>query len=161
MTSIENIITEKFDNYGIELIFLSSKIIHFNTRGNEKEEIEAMRKIFLLLFVSVLTISGCGAPQIKFFTDSTDPLNEFCLEGKAKEKILIIPIRGIISTAPDEGMLSTKPSLVQEVVAQLKRAEEDKYVKAVILQIDSLGGMVTASDILYHEIKRFKEKKRG
>lgn len=119
-----------------------------------------MRKIFLLLFVSVLTITGCGAPQIKFFTDSTEPLNEFCLEGKAKEKILIIPIRGLISTAPDEGMLSTKPSLVQEVVAQLKRAEEDKNVKAVILQIDSLGGMVTASDILYHEIKRFKERKK-
>ena len=124
-----------------------------------EEEYKTMRKIFLLLLISGLIISGCGAPQLKLFTDSTDPLKEFSLEGKAKEKILIIPIRGLISATPDEGLLSTKPSMVQEVVAQLKKAENDKNVKAVILQIDSLGGTVTASDILYHEIRRFKERK--
>lgn len=118
-----------------------------------------MRKMFLVVVISVLIISGCGAPEVKLFTDSTDPLQEFTLEGKTKEKILIIPIRGLISTAPDEGFLSTKPSLVQEVVSQLKRAKDDKNIKAIILQIDSLGGTVTASDILYHEIKRLKEEK--
>jgi protease IV len=117
-----------------------------------------MRKMFLVVAISVLISSGCGAPQVKLFTDSTDPLKEFTLEGKTREKILIIPIRGLISTAPDEGLLSTKPSLVQEVVSQLKRAEDDKNIKAIILQIGSLGGTVTASDILYHEIKRLKEK---
>lgn len=117
-----------------------------------------MRKMFLAVAISVLISSGCGAPQVKLFTDSTDPLKEFTLEGKTREKILIIPIRGLISTAPDEGLLSTKPSLVQEVVSQLKRAEDDKNIKAIILQIGSLGGTVTASDILYHEIKRLKEK---
>ncbi len=118
-----------------------------------------MKKIFLIMVISALILSGCGAPQIKLFTDSTDPLKEFTLEGKTREKILIIPIRGLISNAPDEGLLSTKPSVVQEVVSQLKRAEDDKNIKAIILQIGSLGGTVTASDILYHEIKRLKEKR--
>ncbi|HSM47942.1 MAG TPA: S49 family peptidase, partial [Draconibacterium sp.] len=118
-----------------------------------------MKKIFLILVISALVLSGCGAPQIKLFTDSTDPLKEFTLEGKGREKILIIPIRGLISNAPDERLLSTKPSVVQEVVSQLKRAEDDENIKAIILQIESLGGTVTASDILYHEIKRLKEKK--
>jgi protease-4 len=124
-----------------------------------KKECGIMRKMFLVAVISVLIISGCGAPEVKLFTDSTDPLQEFTLEGKTKEKILIIPIRGLISTAPDEGFLSTRPSLVQEVVSQLKRAKDDKNIKAIILQIDSLGGTVTASDILYHEIKRLKEEK--
>lgn len=123
-----------------------------------KKECGIMRKRFLVVVISVLIISGCGAPEVKLFTDSTDPLQEFTLEGKTKEKILIIPIRGLISTAPDEGFLSTRPSLVQEVVSQLKRAKDDKNIKAIILQINSLGGTVTASDILYHEIKRLKEE---
>jgi protease IV len=118
-----------------------------------------MKKIFLIMAVSALVLSACGAPQVKLFTDSTDPLKEFTLEGKTREKILVIPIRGLISNTPDEGFLSTKPSVVQEVVSQLKRAENDKNIKAIILQIGSFGGTVTASDILYHEIKRLKEKK--
>jgi protease IV len=48
--------------------------------------------------------------------------------------------------------------MIQEVVSQLKQAEKDKAIKAVILKIDSPGGTVTASDILYHEILAFKKR---
>jgi len=85
-------------------------------------------------------------------------LKEFTLEGKADQKILVIPIRGVISDAPREGIIRTRPSLVQEVVSQLRLAEDDKKVKAVVLKIDSPGGSVTASDILFNEIMRFKER---
>ena len=47
---------------------------------------------------------------------------------------------------------------MQEVVSQLRRAEEDEDVKAVIIKIDSPGGSVTASDILYSEIAGFKNR---
>jgi protease-4 len=40
----------------------------------------------------------------------------------------------------------------------LKKAEEDAYIKAVILRINTPGGEVTASDILHREIKEFKKK---
>ena len=76
----------------------------------------------------------------------------------ADKKILIIPIRGTISDAPHEGIIRTRPSLVQEVVSQLRLAEDDKKVKAVILKIDSPGGSVTASDILFNEILTFKQR---
>ena len=55
-------------------------------------------------------------------------------------------------------MIRTKPSLVQEVVSQLRLAEEDDRVKAVISKIDSPGGSVTASDILYNEIAGYKKR---
>ena len=86
------------------------------------------------------------------------PLKEYTLEGTAKEKILVIPVRGTIDDDPKPGLLQEKPSMVQEFVAQLRKAEKDQQVRAVLLKIDSPGGSVTASDLLYHEIAAFKNR---
>ena len=118
-----------------------------------------MRKlIFIALLTVGLFIIGCTTPKIRLFPGQADPLNEFSLEGEAKQKILVIPVRGIISNAPREGFIRTRPSMVQEIVSQLRLAEKDENIKAVIFKIDSPGGSVTASDILYNEIQVFKER---
>lgn len=65
-----------------------------------------------------------------------------------------------IRDQPKPGLLGTKSSIVEETVAHLRKAEQDDGVKAVLLKIDSPGGTVTASDILYNEIKQFKEHTR-
>ncbi|MCP4630942.1 MAG: signal peptide peptidase SppA [bacterium] len=118
-----------------------------------------MRKLWLfVLAFTLLFIIGCTAPKIRLFPSQADPLKEFTLEGKADKKILVIPVRGVISDRPREGFVRTRPSLVQEVVSQLRLAEDDKKVKAVVLKIDSPGGSVTASDILFNEILTFKER---
>ncbi len=118
-----------------------------------------MRKSLLITLLAIeFFMIGCTAPKIRLFPSQADPLKEFTLEGKAKQKILVIPVRGIISNAPREGFIRTRPSMVQEVVSQLRLAEEDKDVKAVIFKIDSPGGSVTASDILYNEIEVFKKR---
>jgi protease-4 len=70
-------------------------------------------------------------------------------------------MRGIISNAPRKGFIRTKPSMVQEVVSQLRLAEKDDNVEAVILKIDSPGGSVTASDILYNEIAGYKNRTKA
>ncbi len=70
----------------------------------------------------------------------------------------MIPVKGTISDSSKDLSLSRKPSMVQTIVSQLRKAEKDKDIKAVILEIDSPGGSVTASDMLYHEIVRFKER---
>jgi protease-4 len=41
----------------------------------------------------------------------------------------------------------------------LKRAEADSSIKAIILDINSPGGSVTASDNIHRELKRFKAKR--
>ena len=121
-----------------------------------------MRNILTIAFlITFLAITGCQAPKIRLFPSQADPLKEFTLEGKDKEKILVIQVRGIISNAPREGFVRTKPSMVQEVVSQLRLAEKDDNVKAVILKIDSPGGSVTASDILYNEIIGYKNRTKA
>jgi protease IV len=121
-----------------------------------------MRKfIILALLAMAFYITGCTAPKIRLFPSQADPLEEYTLEGKGSQKILVIQMRGIISNAPREGIIRTKPSMVQEVVSQLRLAEEDDNVKAVILKIDSPGGSVTASDILYNEIAGYKNRTKA
>ena len=118
-----------------------------------------MRKDFIIALIAiVLLMIGCTAPRIRLYPSQADPLKEFTLEGKAKQKVLVIPVRGIISNVPKEGFIRTRPSKVQEVVSQLRLAEKDDNIKAVILKVDSPGGSVTASDILYNEIAVFKER---
>jgi protease-4 len=120
-----------------------------------------MRNLFLVVFsVILLSIFGCSVPKIRLFPSQEDPLHEYTLAGKGEQKVLVVQVRGIISDAPKESFVRTRPSMVQEVVSQLKLAEKDKNVKAVILKIDSPGGSVTASDILYNEIIAFKERTR-
>ncbi len=115
-------------------------------------------RYFYILFFMVFFINGCMFPTVKLFTDASDPLKEFVLEGDESGKVLMIPVYGIISDIPKKGMIFTEPSMVQDIVSQLKLAEADSDIKAVLFKIDSPGGSVTASDILYHEIKSFKER---
>lgn len=120
-----------------------------------------LNKTSVSIFIAFLAllVSGCGGVNIKLFSDASDPLIESVLEGEAEEKILVLPITGLVSDQPDEGVLGTKPSLVQEVVSRLNKAKKDENIKAIVLQINSLGGTVTASDVLYHEITKIKAEK--
>ena len=121
-----------------------------------------MRKLpFIAAVAVVLFLIGCQTPKIRLFPSAADPLQEYTLAGTEKGKVLVISIRGTISDTPKKQFVSTRPSMVQEIVSQLRKAEEDPDVRAVILKIDSPGGSVTASDILYNEIVAFKEKTKA
>lgn len=105
-----------------------------------------------------LALAACAPAKIRLFDDYTDPLREFTVEGKGPDKILLLPVRGFISDEPGRGLFATRPSTVQEVASHLRKATEDPGIKAVVLVVDSPGGSVTASDIIYHELARFKER---
>lgn len=116
------------------------------------------RFFYILLIIAGLMLNGCMFPTVKLFTDASDPLKEFVIEGDADEKLLLVPVYGFISDIPKKSLILSEPSMVQDIVSQLKLAEADSDIKAVLLKIDSPGGSVTASDVLYHEIQSFKER---
>lgn len=115
-----------------------------------------VRVLTVMVFV-VLLVSGCSLPKLSLFPES-GPLKETTLQGTGEEKILVISVNGGISDQPRERLLRSRPSMVEEVVAHLRRAEKDPQIKALLLKINSPGGSVTASDILYHEISAFKNR---
>jgi protease-4 len=49
--------------------------------------------------------------------------------------------------------------MVARLREELQKASQDKKVKGVILRLNTPGGTVTASDIIYQEITRFKRKR--
>ncbi|MCX6967732.1 MAG: signal peptide peptidase SppA [Verrucomicrobia bacterium] len=76
--------------------------------------------------------------------------------GTGKDRIVVIPVRGLISSSV-AGRISA--SMVEDIKLQLRQAEEDSKVKAVVLAIDSPGGEVTASDNLYSAVRRVRARK--
>ncbi len=110
-----------------------------------------------ILIIALLMAAGCSLPQINLFPQA-GPLKEVVLEGTGEDKVLVLSIDGPISDKPKEGLLKSRPGMVQEFVSHLKLAEKDSRIKAVLLKVNSPGGPVTASDILYHEINAYKER---
>lgn len=114
-------------------------------------------RIGSVMVLMVVLLAGCSLPNVSLFPKA-GPLQEVTLEGDGEDKILVISINGTISDRPKEKLLGSRPSMVQEVVSHLKRAEKDDNIKAVLLKVNSPGGTVTASDILYHELGTYKER---
>ena len=106
-----------------------------------------------LVFLGALSAKGSGS-TIKL--DS--PFHEEFVDGKesSDNKIAVVELTGVIGISV-EGQ--TGESMVEDVTAKLKRAREDDKVKVVILKINSPGGEVNASDILYHEVAKTRAVK--
>ena len=75
------------------------------------------------------------------------------------DKIVIIDVDGIIMNATPQGTIlgtSTGENPVSIFVTKLNKIKNDGHVKAVILRLNTPGGSVNASDIMHHELKKFK-----
>jgi protease-4 len=117
-----------------------------------------MKKSVLLVFALAAAMAACS-PRISLDLLGEDKLREVVLlPGPARDKVLMIDIDGTISAALETRFLSREKSVVARVFERLERAAADPSVKAILLRLDTPGGEVTASDIIYHEILRFKER---
>ena len=116
------------------------------------------QRAILLVSVLAAALAACS-PQIRLDLLGEDKLQEVVLRpSTARDKVLMIDIDGTISSALETGFLAREKSVVARVSERLERAAADPRVKAVILRLDTPGGEVTASDIIYNEILRFKER---
>lgn len=88
--------------------------------------------------------------------EGQDRFSEVAVEGEGEEKIVLVPIRGLITFSEGQNFWE-RESMGKQVVERLRAAAEDPAVKAVVLLIDSPGGGITASDIIYHRVKELGE----
>jgi protease-4 len=96
--------------------------------------ISLLANIYLLAFAGIFSASGTQESVVS--------------EGSLDQKIAVVPISGII----DGGTAS-------QVNEWLKKIEQDKNVKAVVLAIDTPGGSVTASDQIHHYVQRLRQNR--
>ncbi len=119
------------------------------------------KTMMFLLCILFAFLNSCAFISIPLDL-RTRPLLEEEIEGRGRNKILILNISGVITNTQERSMLREKhaPSVVARLKEELDKAAKDKHIKAVILKINSPGGTVTASDIIYQEIKKFKQNKK-
>src|SRR5713226_1826148 len=119
--------------------------------------------LILLVLLSISFVSNLGHlasglvnPKTRHARTGGPRLEEVITDDNdASDKIALLEVQGIItSRALDQSGFN----LVDLIKAQLKRAEDDSKVKAVILKVDSPGGEVLASDEIYHAIRDFQDK---
>jgi protease-4 len=76
----------------------------------------------------------------------------------ALPKVALIDVDGVLSHIPQPGLITPSSNPVDRVVARLREAERDESVWAVVLRVNSPGGTVGASETIYEEIRRFRER---
>ena len=112
------------------------------------------------LFLLVLTVGlvalvlalGREAPSA-----ASAVYEEEYVSGAGPEKIAVVPVEGVIASA-DSSTGDLQPTTTPEGLADaLQQATDDASVAAVVLEVNSPGGGVTASDEMHQSILDFRE----
>lgn len=96
-------------------------------------------KIIILLFFISFIFSGC----LLLFSDEVKTGN-----------VAVIPIDGVIVTSSDDGIFSSSVTTSSWAIKQLKDAEENTEIDAIVLKINSPGGTPVASADIANYIKK-------
>ncbi len=107
-------------------------------------------------------LSGCITFIGTSFSQQKRKLTETILEEPegffTLDKILLVDVSGFLDMVSSGGFFSSSDNAVETLKEILRKAEEDSRIRCIVLRINSPGGGVTTSDIMYQELKNFREK---
>ncbi len=110
----------------------------------------ALSVLLSLLLAGCISIGGAPSPQFR----------EVLLEGEGRDKFLMIDINGPIFNTPllvpNVGVV---PGMTARVRQELELAFNDPAIRGILLRINSPGGTLTDSDIIFHSLMEFKKSK--
>lgn len=117
-----------------------------------------MKKIAPFLIVLGLLLTGWACHFHLDLMGKDEIAEVVLLPSKAKEKILVVDVEGMITSLGQTNLFDREGDILSRVYYRLEKAADDPFVKGIILRLDTPGGDVTSSDILYNEILKFKAK---
>jgi protease-4 len=113
-----------------------------------------------IVFAVALALTGCFNGVLLRPVHVDGPLEETVISDaehwRCRDKVVIIDVEGLILNARMSGLLTSGENPVALFRERLDAAADDKHVKAVVLRLNSPGGAVTASDIMYQDLVRFR-----
>ncbi|MFC1636946.1 signal peptide peptidase SppA [Planctomycetota bacterium] len=120
-------------------------------------------RLYLGLSISMVAFAGCGQTAFQIALVRTHrQLQETQIQGDRMmfitNKIAIIDVDGLLVNKQKRDLMRSGENPVSLFIEKLDKAARDKSVKAVVLRINSPGGTVAASDVMYHHLRRFKER---
>jgi protease IV len=111
------------------------------------------------LFAALVAASGTSHPGTA--EDEFPKLTAKWSYGTGEVKVVRIPVRGVIFREAEEGLFGLPYDKIEAILRQIRAARQDKDVKAIILEVDSPGGDMTASDQIYKALSDFKKSADG
>ena len=120
-------------------------------------------RLCLGLLISVIALAGCGQTAFQVALVRTHrQLRETQIQGDrallVTNKIAIIDVDGLLINKQKRGLIRAGENPVSLFIEKLDKAASDESVKAVVLRLNSAGGTVAASDIMYHRLRQFKRR---
>jgi len=96
----------------------------------------------IALNVYLLILSG-------FAGGAESPRRTTILSGNPSQTVAVVPLNGLIDD-----------DAVNRFERAIRAIEADEHVKALVLEVDTPGGTVTASDQIYHRILQLKHERK-
>jgi protease-4 len=105
-----------------------------------------------------LFLAGCGTGSFLITpVAGTSHLEQVTVQsGSSANKIAIVEVEGMLLDERTSGLLQTGENPLSLFTQELDRCATDDSVKAVVLRVNSPGGSVTTSDIMYNALLRFR-----
>lgn len=113
------------------------------------------------LLVGLAVVGGGSAPVRLEAEDEFPNLKEVWSYGRGAVKVARIPVIGVIMRDGEDGFFGVGPDPVEAVLRQIRSAQNDNAVKAILLEVDSPGGAITPTDEIYRALSEFKASARG
>ena len=118
-----------------------------------------------MLLIIGITASPAAAQGLFSLFSSAEPKKTIRVkfvdgDEEAKDEILLISIKGVIQEQDNQDGMPFKieKDLFENLKNDLEVARKRKAVKAILLEINSPGGEVTASDIVYQQLKKVQKE---
>jgi protease-4 len=125
-----------------------------------------LRPCVWIVVAVALVAGGCG--EGTGFLIKPVPVNEALKEITVPpevgpfvaDKIAVVGVDGLIMNARNDGMFGRGENPVSLFVEEIDKAQKDMDVKALVLRINSPGGGVTATDLMYRRLAEFKKERK-
>lgn len=126
--------------------------------------------LLVLMFVlsGLMINSCCDSLLSECMAEQDNAVDEFPVfeeqwSSNAREgsKVVRIPIHGVIELSTGDSFWGEEVDSATFALRSIKAATQDSEVQAILLEINSPGGGVTDSDIIYNALINFKKSGRG
>src|SRR6266568_2267857 len=114
--------------------------------------------VFMNFLLAMAAFRGFAAGGVHV-EEPLPRFREIVIERGAKmvpDRIALITMRGLISSSIPGNV---SDSMVEDMRLALQQARDDSRVKAIVLEIDSPGGEVTAADQIYNAVTKARARK--
>src|SRR6266699_2115456 len=114
--------------------------------------------VFMNFILAMAAFRGFGTAGSRF-EEPLPRFREIVIERGTRlvpDRIALITMRGLISSSIPGNV---SDSMVEDMRLALQQARDDNRVKAIVLEIDSPGGEVTASDQIYNAVTKARARK--